>query len=220
MEPRSLSKTDMTSSKLTTARLSSLFATLGMALLSFITVAQGAPKVGELAPNFSLRDQDGKSHSLTDFKGKIVVLEWLNHECPFVKKHYSAGNMQALQKTYKAKGVVWLSICSSAPGKQGHMTPEEAQESLSKFQAAPTALLLDPEGKVSRLYDVKRTPEMFIISEAGSLVYAGAIDDTPSTDPGDVKGAKNYIAKALDELLEGKPVSEPVTKAYGCSIKH
>lgn len=189
-------------------------------LVTSLTAAHAAPKPGDAAPDFSLPDPDGKTHSLSDYKGKFVVLEWVNHGCPFVKKHYASGNMQGLQKRYTEKGVVWLTICSSAPGKQGHMTPEEAKKSLAEHNAAPTALLLDPEGKVSRLYGVTVTPELFIINPEGTLVYAGAIDDKPSTKQEDIAGAKNFVAAALDELLAGKPVSTPVTKPYGCSIKH
>lgn len=205
------------------ARVLPLFsraATLCTLLVVFIAAAHAAPKPGDAAPDFSLPDPDGKTHSLSDFKGKHVVLEWVNHGCPFVKKHYASNNMQTLQKTYTGKGVVWLTICSSAPGKQGHMTPDEAKKSLKEHNAAPTALLLDPEGKVSRLYGVSVTPEMFIINPEGTLVYAGAIDDKPSTKAEDIAGAKNYVAAALDELLAGKPVSQAVTKAYGCSVKH
>lgn len=197
-----------------------LLSALAALLVTSLAAAHAAPKPGDTAPDFSLPDPDGKTHSLADYKGKHVVLEWVNHGCPFVKKHYASGNMQGLQKRYTEKGVVWLTICSSAPGKQGHMTPGEAKKSLAEHNAAPTALLLDPEGKVSRLYGVSVTPELFIINPEGTLVYAGAIDDKPSTKQEDIAGAKNFVAAALDELLAGKAVSTPVTKPYGCSIKH
>ena len=191
-----------------------------LSLASFIAVAVAAPQVGKPAPEFTLTDSDGKTHNLADFKGKIVVLEWLNHGCPFVKKHYDSGNMQKLQKEYTGKDVVWLSIVSSAPGKQGHMSADETNKTKAEKGSAATAVLIDEDGKVGRLYDAKRTPEMFIVGKDGTLVYAGAIDDKPSPDPADVEGAKNYIAQALDEILAGKPVSEPTTTAYGCSVKY
>ena len=191
-----------------------------LSLASFIAVAAAAPQVGKPAPEFTLTDSDGKTHNLADFKGRIVVLEWLNHGCPFVKKHYDSGNMQKLQKEYTGKDVVWLSIVSSAPGKQGHMSADETNKTKTEKGSAATAVLIDEDGKVGRLYDAKRTPEMFIVGKDGTLVYAGAIDDKPSPDPADVEGAKNYITQALDEILAGKPVSEPTTTAYGCSVKY
>ncbi len=182
--------------------------------------SHGAPEVGAAAPDFTLVDSKGQSHSLSDFKGKFVVLEWLNHGCPFVKKHYESNNMQSLQKEFTAADAVWLSICSSAEGKQGHMTPEEANTITAQVGAAPSAVLLDTDGAVGRLYDAKVTPQMFLIDPEGILLYNGAIDDKKSTDAGDVEGAKNFLKVAFEEAKAGKPVSEPVTTPYGCSVKY
>ena len=179
-----------------------------------------AAEVGQPAPAFTLTDTQGKSHNLADFKGKTVVLEWINHECPFVVKHYSAGAMQALQKEYTAKGVVWLSICSSAPGKQGHMSPEAWNKATAEKGAAPTAVLLDEDGKVGKLYQAKTTPHMYVINPEGILVYAGAIDSIKSAKADDVPKATNYVKAALNEVLAGKPVSTASTEAYGCSVKY
>jgi len=185
-----------------------------------IITALAAPQVGQPAPEFTLADSNGKSHKLSDFKGKLVVLEWLNHGCPFVVKHYGSGNMQKLQKEYTGKDVVWLSIVSSAPGKQGHMSAEEANKTKEEKGSAATAVLLDEDGTVGKLYDAKVTPELYVIDREGTLIYAGAIDSVKSTDAADVEGAKNYVKQALDEALAGKPVSEPTITAYGCGIKY
>jgi peroxiredoxin len=189
-------------------------------LVAAAGTALAAPQVGQPAPEFTLTDSDGQSHNLSDFKGKFVVLEWLNHGCPFVVKHYESGNMQNLQKEYTGKDVVWLSIVSSAPGKQGHMSPGETNEAKQEKGSAATAVLLDEDGTVGRLYNAKVTPELFVINPDGVLVYAGAIDDRKSTDPADVAGAKNYVKQALDEAMAGQSVSEPTTAAYGCSVKY
>lgn len=191
-----------------------------LVLLVATGTAVATPQVGQPAPEFTLTDSNGQSHNLSDFKGKFVVLEWLNHGCPFVVKHYESGNMQNLQKEYTGKDVVWLSIVSSAPGKQGHMSPEETNKAKAEKGSAATAVLLDEDGTVGKLYDAKVTPELYVINPAGVLVYAGAIDDKKSTDPADVAGAKNYVKQALDEAMAGKPVSEPSTTAYGCSVKY
>ena len=191
-----------------------------LALLVATGTAFAAPQVGQPAPEFTLTDSNGQPHKLSDFRGKFVVLEWLNHGCPFVVKHYASGNMQKLQKEYAGKDVVWLSIVSSAPGKQGHMTPEETNKAKQEKGSAATAILLDEDGTVGRLYNAKVTPELFIVNPEGVLIYAGAIDDKKSTDTADVAGAKNYVKQALDEALAGKPVSEPTTTAYGCSVKY
>lgn len=191
-----------------------------LALLVATGTAFAAPQVGQPAPEFTLTDSNGQAHKLSDFRGKFVVLEWLNHGCPFVVKHYASGNMQKLQKEYAGKDVVWLSIVSSAPGKQGHMTPEETNKAKQDKGSAATAILLDEDGTVGRLYNAKVTPELFIVNPEGVLIYAGAIDDKKSTDTADVAGAKNYVKQALDEALAGKPVSEPTTTAYGCSVKY
>jgi peroxiredoxin len=190
------------------------------AIITLVAAATAAPQVGQPAPEFTLTDSNGTSHKLSDFKGKFVVLEWLNHGCPFVKKHYDGGNMQKLQKDYTSKDVVWLSIVSSAPGKQGHMSADETNKTKAEKKSAATAILIDEDGAVGKLYGAKVTPEMFVINPEGTLVYAGAIDDVKSTEPEDVKGAKNYVAQALSEAMAGKPVSEPTSTAYGCSVKY
>ena len=189
-------------------------------LLSIIGTALAAPQTGQPAPDFTLTDSNGKSHKLSDFKGKFVVLEWLNHGCPFVQKHYDGGNMQGLQKEYTGKDVVWLSIVSSAPGKQGNMSPEETNKTKEEKGSAATAILMDADGTVGKLYDAKVTPELYVINPEGVLIYMGAIDDKKSVDAADVAGAKNYVKQALDEAMAGKPVSEPSTAAYGCSVKY
>ena len=191
-----------------------------LALLVATGTVFAAPQVGQPAPEFTLTDSNGTSHKLSDFKGKFVVLEWLNHGCPFVQKHYDGGNMQGLQKEYTGKDVVWLSIVSSAPGKQGHMSAEETNKTKEEKGSAATAILIDEDGTVGKLYDAKVTPELYVVNPEGVLVYAGAIDDRKSTDAADVAGAKNYVKQALDEAMAGKPVSEPSTPAYGCSVKY
>ena len=189
-------------------------------LLSIIGTALAAPQTGQPAPEFTLTDSNGKSHKLSDFKGKFVVLEWLNHGCPFVIKHYGSGNMQKLQKEYTGKDVVWLSIASSAPGKQGNMSPEETNKTKEEKGSAASAVLLDADGTVGKLYDAKVTPELYVIDPEGVLIYMGAIDDVKSVDAADVADAKNYVKQALDEAMAGKAISEPVTTAYGCGIKY
>ena len=174
----------------------------------------------QAAPSFSLPGADGKTYSLDDFKGKYVVLEWTNHQCPFVVKHYGSGNMQALQREYTGKGVVWLSIVSSAPGKEGHVDAAMAQKLTQDRNASPTAVLLDPDGKIGRLYGAKTTPHMFVINPNGVVIYAGAIDDRRSTDPADISGATNYVKAALDEAMAGKPLTIEATPPYGCSVKY
>ncbi|MCL4820380.1 MAG: thioredoxin family protein [Vicinamibacteria bacterium] len=182
--------------------------------------AHAAAVVGQPAPEFTLTDSTGKSHSLSSFKGKFVVLEWNNFDCPFVVKHYGSGNMQKLQNTYTARGVVWLTVNSSAAGKQGHLQPAEVAGKLAERKAAPSAYLLDADGKAGKAYGAKTTPHMYVIDPKGTLVYAGAIDDKPSTDIADVAGARNHVAAALDEALAGKPVSVASSTPYGCSVKY
>ena len=176
--------------------------------------------VGAAAPGFTLTDTKGAAHALADFAGKPVVLEWTNPDCPFVKKHYGAKNMQALQAKYVAQGVAWLSVCSSAPGKQGHYPADEWNRILAEQGSAATALLLDPDGQVGRAYGAKTTPHLFVIDAAGTLVYDGAIDDQPSTDSADIPGARAYVVEALDAVLAGAPVPVAQTKPYGCSVKY
>jgi AhpC/TSA family len=187
------------------------------------TTAVGAAAVarpGAPAPAFSAADIAGRTVSLGDYAGKIVILEWTNDGCPFVGKHYNSGNMQALQRKYTSEGYVWLTIASSAPGEQGYVTPAEAKADLDRWRAAPTDFLLDPDGVVGHLYDARATPNMVVIDRNGRLAYMGAIDDTPSTRLADVKTAKNYVMAALDEIAAGTPVTVAATRAYGCSIKY
>ena len=198
--------------------------TLALALIaSFISAslfAAESPKVGSAAPDFSLTDSNGQKHSLGDYKGKWVVLEWFNPQCPFVQKHYGSGNMQKLQQEYAAKGVTWLSIDSSAPGKEGNLSPEAANKKIAEWRIKSSALLLDPEGKAGQSYGAKNTPHMFVINPDGKIVYEGAIDSKATANPGDIPTATNYVKVALDESLGGKPVSNPNTKPYGCSVKY
>jgi peroxiredoxin len=203
--------------KLSTAA-GALSLTAALALVS--SPALAGAKVGEAAPAFSLTDSHAKQHNLADFAGKLVVLEWVNYDCPFVAKHYGSGNMQKLQKKYTGKGVVWLSINSSAPGKQGHFAAEKLQALMAEREAAPTAYLLDPEGEVGRSYGAKTTPHMFIVGEDGKVIYAGGIDDKPSTDEADIATATNYVEAALEEALAGKPVTTVTSPPYGCSVKY
>ncbi|MBX7187943.1 MAG: thioredoxin family protein [Vicinamibacteria bacterium] len=189
--------------------------------LSLPAVGTGAdPVIGSPAPAFTLPDTAGRTHSLADYKGKWVVLEWVNYDCPFVGKHYNSGSMPALQKEYTGKGVVWLAVNSSAPGKQGNFTSDVIQSRSSRYGAAHSAYLLDPAGTVGRAYGAKTTPHMYVISPAGALVYAGGIDDRPTTDVADIQGAKNHVRAALDEAMAGKPVTTPVATPYGCSVKY
>jgi peroxiredoxin len=192
-------------------------------LLSFVATALYAadsPAVGSAAPEFSLPDAKGKTHSLSEYKGKYVVLEWFNPECPFVKKHYGSGNMQKLQGEYTGKGVVWLTIDSNAPGAEGNITPEQAQKVMKTWNTKQSALLLDPEGKASRSYGARNTPHMFVINPEGKIVYEGAIDSKATPNPDDIPNSTNYVKVALDESMSGKPVSNANTRPYGCSVKY
>lgn len=176
--------------------------------------------VGQAAPDFSLTDTHGQAHTLSAQRGKFVVLEWTNYECPFVRKHYGSGNMQKLQKQYAGRGVVWFSVNSSVPGKQGNFTSEKWNELIGEMGAAPAAVLLDPDGEAGKLYGAQTTPHMFVVNPDGVLIYQGAIDDIPGTDPSDIPKAKNFVQAALDEAMAGKPVSVPAAKSYGCSVKY
>lgn len=197
-----------------------------IALLSTASRAAGdtaRPKTATLdkpAPDFTLTGIDGSQYTLSDYRGKYVVLEWNNPDCPFVRKHYNSGNMQALQKAYRAKDVVWLTINSSAEGKQGYYEPSKLRKRTSEWKWAATAYLRDPSGKVGRMYDAKTTPDMYVIDPAGTLIYAGAIDDKPSTRLSDVDGATNYVRACLDAAMAGKPVATKSTTPYGCSVKY
>jgi peroxiredoxin len=184
------------------------------------SAAWAAVKVGEAAPPFTATTSTGPSVSLGDYRGKIVILEWTNHDCPYVKKHYETTNMQALQKEATGQGVIWLTVISSAPGTQGYVSPSEANELTSTRQAAPTAVVLDPKGTVGKMYGATNTPHMYIVDKGGVLVYAGAIDDKPTTRRSDVQGAQNYVRAALQAVSAGQPVKTPVTRAYGCTVKY
>jgi peroxiredoxin len=179
-----------------------------------------AVKTGEPAPGFTSVDSNGKQQSLSTYKGKFVVLEWHNQGCPYTKKHYESGNMQKLQKEWTAKGVVWLTVISSAQGTQGFVTPTQENEYLKTMNAVPTAVLMDPGGTLGHLYGAKTTPQMFIIDPSGTLIYNGAIDDHPTSDKSDIPNSKNYVTAALTEATSGKPVTEAVTRPYGCSVKY
>ena len=196
-----------------------LVALLG-AVLGGAAQAADASRIGRPAPEFSAVDSHGKTVSLSDYRGKLVVLEWTNDGCPFVQHYYKRGNMQALQKEYTGKGVVWLSVISSAPGTQGYADGAHADQLTRQRGAAPSAVLLDPSGKLGHLYDAKTTPDMFIVDGDGKLIYAGGIDSLPSTDPADIGRASPYVKTALDEALAGKTVSKPLTSPYGCSVKY
>jgi peroxiredoxin len=182
--------------------------------------ASAAVENGKIAPLFSAIDSNGKAVKLADYRGKTVVLEWTNDGCPYVRKHYTSGNMQTLQKEAAADGVVWLTIISSAPGQQGYADGARANQLTMQHGAAPTAVLLDPKGAIGRLYYAKTTPHMYIIDKNGTLVYQGAIDNKPTTNIGDLPAAKNYVRAALAEVKAGKPVSAPASVAYGCTIKY
>jgi len=191
-----------------------------MGTLAVLVVSALAVKVGEPAPDFTSVDSNGKSQRLSDYKGKYVVLEWHNQGCPYTKKHYESGNMQRLQKEWTARGVIWLTVISSAPGTQGFVTPSQENDYLKQVGAAPTAVLMDPGGSLGHLYSAKTTPHMYIIDPSGTLIYQGAIDDHPTSDSGDIKNSKNYVTAALSEAMAGKPVTDAATRPYGCSGKY
>ena len=197
-----------------------LILTLLTAIAATSIFAAESPKVGAAAPAFSLPDAKGKTHSLAEAKGKFVVLEWFNPECPFVKKHYGSGNMQKLQEEFAGKGVVWMSIDSSAAGKEGNLTPEQATKQIADWKMNHTTLLLDPDGKAGQAYGAKNTPHMFIVNPEGNVIYQGAIDSKATPNAADLASATNYVKVALDEAMAGKPVSNASTKPYGCSVKY
>jgi peroxiredoxin len=201
-------------------RAAALAALVALSALALPRGAFADAVVGQPAPPFTLTGTDGKPHSLADYEGKYVVLEWVNYDCPFVKKHYGSGNMQKLQKKYTEQGVVWLSVNSSAPGKQGNYPPEQANALTAEKKASPTVLLLDPDGTVGKAYGAKTTPHMYVINPEGELVYAGGIDDKPSTDAADIAGARNHVDQALAEALAGKPITVASSTPYGCSVKY
>ncbi len=192
----------------------------GLMLFAPDARAAAAAKVGSAAPAFTSTSTAGANVSLGNYLGKVVVLEWTNHDCPYVRKHYDTGNMQALQREATAQGVVWLTLISSAPGTQGHVSAGQADELTATRKAAPTAVLFDPTGTVGKAYGATNTPHMYVIDPKGTLVYAGAIDDRPTTRKSDVSGAQNYVREALQAVATGQPVKTPVTRAYGCTVKY
>jgi len=195
-------------------------AILTMGILAVMVVSALAVRVGEPAPDFTSVDSNGKNQRLSDYKGKYVVLEWHNQGCPYTKKHYESGHMQRLQKEWTAKGVIWLTVISSAPGTQGFVTPSQENDYVKQVGAVPTAVLMDPGGSLGHLYGAKTTPHMYIVDPSGTLIYNGAIDDHPTSDQSDIKSSKNYVSTALGEAMSGKPVTDSATRPYGCSVKY
>ncbi|MGX5737177.1 thioredoxin family protein [Bosea thiooxidans] len=191
----------------------------GLALAAAPALADG-PRVGAPAPAFKAVDADGKTRSLSEFAGKTVILEWTNHDCPYVRKHYNSATMQTLQKDMAREGVVWLSVISSPVGEQGYVEGPKAKELSVQRDAAPAGILLDPKSGMARAYAAQTTPHMFIIDPKGTLAYMGAIDDKPSSSPSSLTGAKSYVRQAVAEIKAGKPVSEASTKSYGCVVKY
>ena len=189
-------------------------------LLSLAAPSVAQQTVGAPAGNFRLTDATGKAVALSDYKGRMVVMEWHNPGCPFVRKHYDSGNMQKTQAMAKAAGAAWLTINSGAPGKQGHMTPAQARAQLAKDKASPTAYLLDPKGAVGRGYAAKTTPHLYVVAPDGRLAYQGGIDDRPTANPADIAGARNHVMAAVAEVKAGKKVSVAETRPYGCSVKY
>jgi peroxiredoxin len=175
---------------------------------------------GSTAPDFKGVDSNGVQHSLGEYRGKFVVLEWANRGCPYEQKHYKSGNMESLQKQWTGRGVVWLSILSDGPGEQGYVTPAEENDYLKAMHASPTAALLDPTGVIGHLYGARTTPHIFVIDPAGKIVYQGALDDQPTPDPASLKIADNYVNDALSAAMAGKPVAVAVTKPYGCAVHY
>ena len=199
------------------AAAGSLVLALGLTLAA---PAGAAPSIGAPAPDFAVADTAGKVHGLAEFKGRTVILEWTNDQCPYVAKHYGTGNMQSLQQTYTGQGAVWLSVISSAPGTEGAVTASEADALTRSRHAHPTAVLLDGNGKMGHAYGARNTPHIYVVSPEGKLAYMGAIDDKPTTRPADVKTANNYLVAAMSDLAAGRPVATPVTTAYGCTVKY
>ncbi|MCB1721886.1 MAG: thioredoxin family protein [Alphaproteobacteria bacterium] len=201
----------------------SKFLAYGLAAIVLVFAAlpvNATVEIGQPAPEIEATDTNGNAFKLSDHKGKIVVLEWTNHQCPFVMKHYDSGNMQAMQKAAQKKGVEWISIISSAPGRQGHVSAEEANKIVSDSGATITAKILDETGTIGKAYDAKTTPHMFVIDAEGNVAYAGAIDSQPSPNPATIEGATNYVNAAIDALEAGQPVEVAQTQPYGCSVKY
>lgn len=198
------------------------FATiLGLAfLLAAALLPAWAVRIGDKAPDFTATDTNGQAHKLSGYAGKFVVLEWHNRGCPYTQKHYTSGNMERLQREWTTRGVIWLTVISSAPGKQGYVTAADENSYVKEMKAAPTAVLLDPTGAVGHLYDAKTTPQMIVINPQGVMIYDGAIDDKATTDTADIATSKNYVQQALEDAMAGKAVSVSSTRPYGCSVKY
>ena len=197
------------------------FSTIGLAAAAVLVLGAAADRgAADPAPDFTLTDTRGETHTLSDYAGEWVVLEWLNYDCPFVRKHYNSGNMQRLQEHYTDLGVVWLSVVSSAPGLQGHFPPAEMNRRTEAHGGQQTAVLMDPSGEVGRAYGARTTPHMFVINPEGVIVYNGAIDDRPSPDPASLEGATNYVVRALTQATGGEAVTTARTQPYGCSVKY
>lgn len=195
-------------------------ALVGASLMFGAAPAMAAPVIGQPAPSFVAVDSKGKQHKLADFQGKVVVLEWTNHECPYVKKHYNSSNMQNLQKQATQAGAVWLSVISSAPGEQGQVDGAKADELTASRRASPTAVLLDPQGGIGKSYDARTTPHMYVIDAKGVLRYAGGIDSIASNKVEDIQKADPYLKTALESVLKGENVKQAVTRPYGCGVKY
>lgn len=193
---------------------------LRFVLGALLAAPVAAATVGQMAPDFAGQGADGKSYKLADFQGRFVVLEWHNANCPYVKKHYQPGHMQRLQKEWTGKGAVWLKVLSSKAGKQGAVTAEQELEYNKHMGASATASLMDTDQSIARAYSARTTPHMFVIDPRGKLIYNGALDDKSGSNPEEVKTARNHVAAALGQAMSGKPVSEPSTKPYGCSVKY
>jgi peroxiredoxin len=198
----------------------SMFGLIAIAALLIAPILMSAPRIGELAPDFTATASNGKTYRLSELRGKFVVLEWHNNGCPYTRKHSESGNMQRLQKEWTARGVEWFTVISSAPGTQGYMTSDQENAYITKMGAAPTAALLDPNGDLGHLYDAKTTPHMIIINPQGLVIYDGAIDDHATSDASDIPGSKNYVSMALSDAMSGKPVSVSTSKPYGCTVKY
>jgi hypothetical protein len=189
-------------------------------ILAAVTLPALAVVPGTPAPDFKGTDSTGAQHSLSEYRGKFVVLEWANQGCPYDRKHYLSGSIESQQREWTGKGVIWLSVLSSAPGEQGYVTPAEENTYLKTMHAAPTAALLDPDGTIARIYEAKTTPHIFVIDPTGKLIYQGAIDDKPTPDQEDLKGARNYLNETLTAAMAGKPLQVASTRPYGCSVKY
>ena len=189
-------------------------------ILAALTIPALAVLPGTSAPDFKGTDSTGAQHSLSEYRGKFVVLEWANQGCPYDRKHYLSGSIESQQREWTGKGVIWLSVISSAPGEQGYVTPAEENTYLKTMHAAPTAALLDPDGRIARIYGAKTTPHIFVIDPTGKLIYQGAIDDKPTTEQEDLKGARNYLNETLTAAMAGKPLQVESTRPYGCSVKY